>query len=230
MPTRWASRRRASRRFSRTGWRNSGEGSAGTGRLTGFDQDDDGVTVYGPEQLRARYLIGCDGGRSAVRKLLGVEFAGTDATRWTAVADVVCGPGAAQPPVGWSLAGMAPRRRADGTFARIVPLGEPGLYRFVYSDAAEGDVASEDVADRLHGGHGLGEPTVPQVPGCPTGPRREIPRAAVPYQDRIAATVTDTLPWVDVQAVLIRPDGYVCWTAPGEDMTGALRKWFETGA
>ncbi|GAA2591830.1 hypothetical protein GCM10010435_83150 [Winogradskya consettensis] len=43
-------------------------------QLARFEQDDDSVTVYGPEQLRARFLIGCDGGRSTVRKLLGVEF------------------------------------------------------------------------------------------------------------------------------------------------------------
>ncbi|KOU65406.1 hypothetical protein ADK57_19310, partial [Streptomyces sp. MMG1533] len=31
-------------------------------------------------QLRSRYLVGCDGGRSAVRKLLGVRFPGVPAT------------------------------------------------------------------------------------------------------------------------------------------------------
>jgi rifampicin monooxygenase len=45
--------------------------------LVGVEQDDDGVTVHtadGP--LRARFLVGCDGGRSTVRKLLGVGFPG----------------------------------------------------------------------------------------------------------------------------------------------------------
>ncbi|WP_204249064.1 rifampin monooxygenase [Nocardia arizonensis] len=43
-----------------------------------FEQDDDGVTVElaDGEQLRARYLIGCDGARSTVRKLLGIGFPG----------------------------------------------------------------------------------------------------------------------------------------------------------
>ncbi|SMD24888.1 rifampin monooxygenase [Kibdelosporangium aridum] len=43
-----------------------------------FEQDDEGVTVKlaDGEQLRARYLVGCDGGRSTVRKLLGVGFPG----------------------------------------------------------------------------------------------------------------------------------------------------------
>jgi 2-polyprenyl-6-methoxyphenol hydroxylase-like FAD-dependent oxidoreductase len=46
--------------------------------VAGFEQDDDGVTVElaDGEQLRARYLVGCDGGRSTVRKLLGVGFPG----------------------------------------------------------------------------------------------------------------------------------------------------------
>src|SRR4051812_26997583 len=46
--------------------------------VTGFAQDDDGVTVElaDGEQLRTRYLVGCDGGRSTVRKLLGVGFPG----------------------------------------------------------------------------------------------------------------------------------------------------------
>ncbi|WP_328946191.1 rifampin monooxygenase [Streptomyces sp. NBC_00250] len=46
--------------------------------LVGLSQDEDGVTVElaDGEQLRARYVVGCDGGRSTVRKLLGVAFPG----------------------------------------------------------------------------------------------------------------------------------------------------------
>ena len=46
--------------------------------LVGLSQDDDGVTVELADgtQLRSRYLVGCDGGRSTVRKLLGVGFPG----------------------------------------------------------------------------------------------------------------------------------------------------------
>jgi 2-polyprenyl-6-methoxyphenol hydroxylase-like FAD-dependent oxidoreductase len=46
--------------------------------LVGLSQDDDAVTVELADgtRLRSRYLVGCDGGRSTVRKLLGVEFAG----------------------------------------------------------------------------------------------------------------------------------------------------------
>lgn len=51
--------------------------------VTGFAQDDAGVDIAlsdGP-LLRALYLVGCDGGRSIVRKTAGIEFAGWDATR-----------------------------------------------------------------------------------------------------------------------------------------------------
>ncbi|MFI1648453.1 rifampin monooxygenase [Streptomyces avidinii] len=47
-------------------------------RLVGLSQDQDGVTAVLADgtQLRSRYLVGCDGGRSTVRKLLGVGFPG----------------------------------------------------------------------------------------------------------------------------------------------------------
>ncbi|WP_406109205.1 rifampin monooxygenase [Micromonospora globbae] len=50
--------------------------------VVGLDQDDDGVTAELADgtRLRARYLVGCDGGRSTVRKLLGVGFPGEAAT------------------------------------------------------------------------------------------------------------------------------------------------------
>ncbi|SNS26651.1 2-polyprenyl-6-methoxyphenol hydroxylase [Streptosporangium subroseum] len=46
--------------------------------LVGLSQDEDGVTAELADgtRLRSRYLVGCDGGRSTVRKLLGVGFPG----------------------------------------------------------------------------------------------------------------------------------------------------------
>ncbi|MGO6818478.1 FAD-dependent monooxygenase [Rhizobium leguminosarum] len=47
--------------------------------VDGFEQSDEGVTVRaGGESLRGRWLVGCDGGRSTVRRAGGFEFAGTD--------------------------------------------------------------------------------------------------------------------------------------------------------
>ncbi|WP_328314915.1 FAD-dependent monooxygenase [Streptomyces sp. NBC_00442] len=47
--------------------------------LTGFDADDEAVTVRTTHgAIRAGWLVGCDGGRSTVRKLAGFAFPGTD--------------------------------------------------------------------------------------------------------------------------------------------------------
>lgn len=47
--------------------------------LTGFDADDDGVRVGTSDgSLRTGWLVGCDGGRSTVRRLAGFPFPGTD--------------------------------------------------------------------------------------------------------------------------------------------------------
>jgi len=50
--------------------------------VTGFTQDDTGVDieVSDGQSLRAQYLVGCDGGRSVVRKVARIEFPGWDAT------------------------------------------------------------------------------------------------------------------------------------------------------
>src|SRR5690349_6461510 len=50
--------------------------------VTGFAQDDTGVDVQlsNGESLRAEYLVGCDGGRSVIRKAAGIEFPGWDPT------------------------------------------------------------------------------------------------------------------------------------------------------
>jgi 2-polyprenyl-6-methoxyphenol hydroxylase-like FAD-dependent oxidoreductase len=62
-------------------------------------QDDDGVTIQldvaadasragASRALRTRWLVGCDGGRSTVRKRAGIGFPGTTATRWALLGDV----------------------------------------------------------------------------------------------------------------------------------------------
>jgi 3-(3-hydroxy-phenyl)propionate hydroxylase len=58
--------------------------------VAGFAQGAGGVTVElsGGESLRAQYLVGCDGGRSVVRKAAGIEFAGWDPTISTLIAEV----------------------------------------------------------------------------------------------------------------------------------------------
>ena len=57
---------------------------------TGFAQDDDGVDVELSDgaSLRAKYLVGCDGGRSLIRKKAGIEFPGWDASTSYLIAEV----------------------------------------------------------------------------------------------------------------------------------------------
>jgi 2-polyprenyl-6-methoxyphenol hydroxylase-like FAD-dependent oxidoreductase len=58
--------------------------------VTGFAQDDTGVDVElsDGQSLRAEYLVGCDGGRSLVRKAAGIEFPGWDASTSALLAEV----------------------------------------------------------------------------------------------------------------------------------------------
>ena len=58
--------------------------------VTGFAQDDAGVDVAlsDGQRVRAQYLVGCDGGRSLVRKGAGIEFPGWDPTTSALLAEV----------------------------------------------------------------------------------------------------------------------------------------------
>src|SRR5207245_2622725 len=58
--------------------------------VTGFAQDDTGVNVELSDgtSLRAEYLVGCDGGRSLVRRAAGIEFPGWDPTMSFLIAEV----------------------------------------------------------------------------------------------------------------------------------------------
>ncbi|MGW5111348.1 rifampin monooxygenase [Nocardia sp. NPDC004123] len=58
--------------------------------VAGLSQDADGVTVElaGGSRLCSRYLVGCDGGRSTVRKLLGIGFPGEPARLETLMGEV----------------------------------------------------------------------------------------------------------------------------------------------
>jgi 2-polyprenyl-6-methoxyphenol hydroxylase-like FAD-dependent oxidoreductase len=90
--------------------------------VTGFAQDDTGVDVEltDGESLRARYLVGCDGGRSLIRKAAGIEFPGWDPTRSNLIAEVEL---TEEPPQGvrhdaTGVHGL--HRMADGRTFRVV--------------------------------------------------------------------------------------------------------------
>ncbi|MFI6004432.1 FAD-dependent monooxygenase [Streptomyces sp. NPDC051366] len=98
--------------------------------VSGIHQDQDGVTVelgtadVAPATLRARYLVGCDGGRSTVRKLAGIDFPGTEATMTALIGDVEL-PDLPEDYV-WV------RRCAGGDYSAIA--FEPGWYRVITSE------------------------------------------------------------------------------------------------
>jgi 2-polyprenyl-6-methoxyphenol hydroxylase-like FAD-dependent oxidoreductase len=58
--------------------------------VTGFAQDDTGVDVEVSDggSLRAKYLVGCDGGRSLIRRSAGIDFPGWDPSVSYLIAEV----------------------------------------------------------------------------------------------------------------------------------------------
>jgi 2-polyprenyl-6-methoxyphenol hydroxylase-like FAD-dependent oxidoreductase len=94
--------------------------------VAALSQDDDGVTVElaGGTQLRARYLVGCDGGRSTVRKLTGVAFPGEPARHEWLLAEVQVGV-----PVETLTAVVAEVRKTQRGFG-AGPVGD-GVFRVV---------------------------------------------------------------------------------------------------
>jgi 2-polyprenyl-6-methoxyphenol hydroxylase-like FAD-dependent oxidoreductase len=110
--------------------------------LVGLSQDDHGVTVDLADgtQLRSRYLVGCDGGRSTVRKLLGVGFPGEPATREWLSGEVEV----TAPPE--ELAAVVTEVRKTQKGFGVGPSGE-GLYRVVVP--AEGLTGDRSVLPTL---------------------------------------------------------------------------------
>ena len=94
--------------------------------LIGLTQDDHGVTAELADgtRLRARYLVGCDGGRSTVRRLAGVEFPGEPSRVDTLLGEMQL---TADPETVASV--MADVRRTQLRFG-AGPIGD-GVYRVV---------------------------------------------------------------------------------------------------
>ncbi len=69
--------------------------------LTGFTQDDAGVDVQISDgtSLRAQYLVGCDGGRSLIRKTAGIDFPGWEPTMSNIIAEAEL----AEEPTSWGI-------------------------------------------------------------------------------------------------------------------------------
>jgi len=83
--------------------------------VVGFTQDDGGVDIVLSDStsLRAGFLVGCDGGRSLVRKAAGIEFPGLDPSTSWMIAEVEM---AAEPVIGVRPegGGIGPVNRLEG--------------------------------------------------------------------------------------------------------------------
>jgi 3-(3-hydroxy-phenyl)propionate hydroxylase len=92
--------------------------------VTGFTQDDGGVDVglSDGQSLRAAYLVGCDGGRSAVRKAAGIGFPGWDPTTSWLIAEAKT---TEEPVFGMRREGGGIGPAGDGERIRVVLTEQP---------------------------------------------------------------------------------------------------------
>jgi 3-(3-hydroxy-phenyl)propionate hydroxylase len=116
--------------------------------VLGFTQDDAGVDVEvsGDASLRAEYLVGCDGGRSLVRKAAGIDFPGSDPTTSWMIAEVEMDQ---EPEIGM--------RREGGGIGPVNPAEGGGPYRVVLMeqpDDGAGEPSLQDLRRALVGAYG----------------------------------------------------------------------------
>ncbi len=110
--------------------------------VTGFSQDDSGVAIELSDgrSLRAEYLVGCDGGRSLVRKKAGIDFPGWDPSTSWLIAEVQV---ATEPEWGF-------RHDATGTHAiGTLEDGRAGIVLTEHQLAAAGEPTLRDISEAL---------------------------------------------------------------------------------
>ena len=93
--------------------------------VVALDQDDEGVSLHvsgpdGDRRLRARYVVGCDGGSSVVRKQAGIGFPGIPPTFLLRLGDV-------------TLADGLTPQDIPGCGSPLIPLGG-GYYRVIVTE------------------------------------------------------------------------------------------------
>jgi 2-polyprenyl-6-methoxyphenol hydroxylase-like FAD-dependent oxidoreductase len=105
--------------------------------LTGLAQDSAGVTASFADgtTIRAGWVVGCDGSRSAVRKLTGIGFPGRDGRFSAVVADVVV-TGVREE---WQLPSLVPR---NGAVLTMTPLGD-GVDRVLFTGPDQQDLPKD---------------------------------------------------------------------------------------
>lgn len=126
--------------------------------LVGLSQDDEGVSVELADgsRLRARYLVGCDGGRSTVRKLLGVGFPGEPSRTDTLVGEMDLAASAEE------IAAVVAEVRKTHLRFGVGPFGDHRFRVVVPADGVAGDRSVPPVLDdfkrqlRAYGGTDFG--------------------------------------------------------------------------
>jgi 2-polyprenyl-6-methoxyphenol hydroxylase-like FAD-dependent oxidoreductase len=116
--------------------------------VTGFAQDEAGVdvAVSDGQMLRARYLVGCDGGRSLIRKAAGIDFPGWEASISNLIAEVEMD---GEPE--WGT-----RRRSSGIFA-LSRTKEGGAIRVLVTEEHVGqsdEPTLRELSEALISGYG----------------------------------------------------------------------------
>ena len=114
--------------------------------VVGFTQDEAGVEVSlaGWPPLRAQYLVGCDGGRSLIRKTAGIEFPGWDPTTSWMIAEVDL----TEPKLGWHQDELG----LTHAIGRVEESGQAGVVlmeRLVGAPGATGEPTLRDLSEAL---------------------------------------------------------------------------------
>ncbi|MFJ3802436.1 FAD-dependent monooxygenase [Streptomyces sp. NPDC090088] len=154
--------------------------------LLSFAQGEDGVTARlrtaagAEEEVRVRYLLGCDGAHSTVRKGLGLDFAGGAFAEEYMLGDVVAD---WDLPEGYGIRSV--HRDADGATDDLlvcIPLPGPGRYRM--SMTVPPGLSARGTADADGVAHGPLGGRLPELPDLQTVVDRLGPRAATLSQLR----------------------------------------------
>jgi len=117
--------------------------------VIGFAQDETGVDVElsDGESVRAQYLVGCDGGRSCIRKTAGIDFPGWDATTSAIIAqaELAATPelGIRNDAVGMHGIGRLDYKIVDGK----VVFADSGPVRIMITEARVGPATEPSVDD-----------------------------------------------------------------------------------
>ena len=121
--------------------------------LTGYAQDRRAVVIELSDgrRVRADYLVGCDGGRSLVRKVAGIDFAGWDPTTSSLLAEVEMTEepelGVRRTPTGTHALGKVEYRVEDGAVV-YEPGGKVGVM-LTEPEVGTGEPTLGDLRERL---------------------------------------------------------------------------------